>query len=251
MGLLIVPESFYLFVESVGIAPHQPHPTRLHGLGSFGDIPEHEHGFAQGGGFFLQAAAIGEHQEGLLQDIDQGGVVQGGHQVDVGQATEYGFGGALYVRVGMHGIEQARLGMGQGEGAQGLEDGLQGLAEVFPTMKGDEHQPLVGLERGDVRPGQHGAAGHLEQGVDHGVAHHMDLGWGNALPEQRFPRRIGGGEVPLGQHARQAAIGLFGEGGAKVAAAQARLHMAEGNALVVGGEGRAEHGAGIALGQHG
>ena len=48
------------------------HRASIDCFGSFGGVAHHQHGLAQPGGFFLNAAAVGEHQRALLHQEDKG-----------------------------------------------------------------------------------------------------------------------------------------------------------------------------------
>ena len=59
-----------------------------------------------------------------------------------------------------------------------------------------------------------------------------------------------GSEVEAGELGEQSAIGFLGEGVQQVVGAQARLHMANGNLLVEGGQAGRKGGGGVPLHQH-
>ena len=58
------------------------------GCGAFGFGAENQDGLAEGGGFFLDAAGIGDDQLGAAHEVHERDVGQGIEQRDVGDAGE-------------------------------------------------------------------------------------------------------------------------------------------------------------------
>ena len=69
------------------IMPHQLNGARIDGFGAFGFLADDENGLAEGGSFFLDTARIGDDEVGGAQQIDEGDVVEGLNELDVGLAA--------------------------------------------------------------------------------------------------------------------------------------------------------------------
>ena len=59
------------FYNQIVIGADQLHRTGINCLRSFGGVAHHQHGFAESGGFLLNATAVGEHQCALLHQEDK------------------------------------------------------------------------------------------------------------------------------------------------------------------------------------
>ncbi len=220
------------------------------GFGPFGFLAHDEDGFAERGGFFLNAAGVGEDEVAAAHEVDEGDVFLGRDEVDVGESGEELVDGVLDVGVGVDRVDNFDV-RASGEGMERLADAEEALAEAFAAVAGDEDH----LAGGDGRVGKRrcGDAAvfeggfNVEQGVDAGVAGDGDLGIGDGFGSKIGGGHFGGREVEGGEAGGEDAIHFLGEGLGHVAGAESGFDVADGDALVEGGEGAAEGGGGIAL----
>ena len=137
------------------------------------------------------------------------------------------------------------------------QNALEAVAEVFPPVPGHADQPFVGVDEaellGEARlqgraalDFRHG----LPQGVDDGVAGHVDLRPGDAFAHQVGPGGGRGGQVQRREPADQAAVHLLGPRGLEIAGAQARLDMGDLGFRVKRGQAGGQGGGGVAVDEH-
>src|SRR5690606_17715317 len=88
--------------DAVGIGPNEARWARLDRLAPLGDIPHDQHGFTEAGRLFLNAARIREDQAGAHHEVDEGAVVGGPDQMDIGPSTEALHDWNPHLRIGMH-----------------------------------------------------------------------------------------------------------------------------------------------------
>ena len=108
--------------------------------------------------------------------MDEVGVTHGGGEDDLVAAHEFLDGGFFDGGIRVDGEDDAEVGVGLGEGAQGAQMGAHGVAEVFAAMGGEEnHFATTDLvaERVDFGSGLGGGEG-LEESVDDGVTGDVD-----------------------------------------------------------------------------
>ncbi|MNG93490.1 hypothetical protein D3C79_524590 [compost metagenome] len=125
---------------------------------------------------------------------------------------------------------------------QRLADALEAVAEVFPTVAGDQHHAAVLIEElellfelgFELRALQ--LAHHFQQRIDHRVARGVDVRAGDAFLEQVVTRVRGRCEVQRGDRASQATVAFFGPRRIQVVGAQAGFDVGNRDLLVVGRE---------------
>jgi hypothetical protein len=128
---------------------------------------------------------------------------------------------------------------GGGELAHGGKDLAQRRAEALAAVRRDQHlvaRRLFRQPRGDPL-----------QGVHHGVAGEEDAAGRHALGPQQLRGQGGGREAELGHQIDDAPVRLLRKRPREVAGPQARLHVADGNPPVEGGEGAGHRRRGVAL----
>ena len=227
--------------------------ARLHGFGPFRGIAHDEHGLAEMGRLFLNAAGIGEQQAGAVHGPDEGFVGQWFDEVHVfapGQQACHGF---AHVGVEVNGIDEFAAGEALSEARDGATDGLETAAEIFAAMPGDEHhQPVIGeprcrkIGRQSRRARAH-TRHHEIKSVNDGVARNPYTVFFNALGKQVVTGPGRRREMEIGEAGNHLAVCLFGPGGEAVPGAQARLDMGDPHTGVERGEGRGKGGGGVAL----
>lgn len=169
--------------EVVGALADEACDTGLDAFGAFGVFAQDEDGFAEGGGFFLDAARVGDEEPGVGEEMDEVGVAHGGGEDDLVATHEFLDGGFFDGGVGVDGEDDAEVGVRLGEAAQGAQVSAHGIAEVFSAMGGEEDEftaPDLVTEGADFAAGL-GAGEGLEKGVHDGVAGDMDAVSGNAF----------------------------------------------------------------------
>ncbi len=270
----------HFFHNEVSVGADQLHCAGGDGLGTFSGVAHHQHGLAQAGGFFLDAATVGEHQRALLHEIDKGEVLQRFNEEDVGilfgipgdgRFAEDLLDGLAHVGVEVHGIDKLYFGIFLRQGFDGVADVKKSFAKVLPAVAGDEYQLVpVGQWRHEIVDDRCGEPalqqvlldGSLQasfaldladnpmEGVDHGVAGDGDARRVDALPDQVFPAEGRGREVPAGDAAGDLPVYLFGPGAVDVVGAEPCFDVADGDLLVEGGQGGSHGGGGVAVDQY-
>ena len=193
--------------------------------GSLGVVTQGQAGHAEGGGFFLDAARIGEHHLGVglqgekieVADWVDNPEVSGGVD-DRLQAKR--LDASLGARV--HGEQNRQIFTRRGENAQHPLTGLW-VIDVFGAMDGGEDvaafdQTLSG--NGTRRPRGVKVA---EERINHGIADPMDLVGGDSLPQQVVVGIGGWGQEQVADLVGEDPIHLFGH--PHVATAQAGFEM--------------------------
>ena len=105
------------------VGAHEVDGTALEGFGTFGGVAHHEDGLAQAGGFFLDAAAVGEDDGGFLHQIDELQVLEGLDEEEVLSLTpalsqgegvhsrKHLMDGLAHVGVEVHRIDEIHVGV--------------------------------------------------------------------------------------------------------------------------------------------
>ncbi len=247
VGLGVAEELGSFGDDDAGVGTDQLGGACHDGFGAFGGLAQDQDGFAEAGGFFLDAAGVGEEQGGPLHGSDELGVVERLGQEDAGMATQGGGEGVPYGGVAVEGEEQGCVGELFEDLEEAGGDVGEGFAPVFPTVDGGEDDAVfVPIEAGDGAVGF--AIGDGEEGIDDGVAGHVDAFF-EARSLEVFDREGRGGEVELGQLGDETAVGFFGVGVEEFVGPQSGFDVADGDLLVEGGQGGGEGGRGVALGE--
>ncbi|MNO70130.1 hypothetical protein D3C76_610020 [compost metagenome] len=144
--------------------------------------------------------------------------------MDVGDADQQAVDGFAHIRIEVDRVDDINLGVLLGNFHQGLADALETVAEVFPAVTGHEDDLAV---QAQVREGFGSfclegrifvqAGDYVQQCIDNGISGHDDGFRRDAFAQQIVTRRIGRGEVEVGQGTGQLAVGLFRPGRVEVA----------------------------------
>jgi hypothetical protein len=106
---------------------------------------------------------------------------------------------------------------------------FQPLAEILPPVARDENHTRVAGKEIERPLEPVGSRAHLldlhQQRVDDRVAHHVNRLLGHILRAESGAAPFGRREMPIGERGRQAPVHLLGEGGKRVAGAQAGLDV--------------------------
>ena len=214
-----------------GIGADELDGAGVDAFGAFGGVAHHEHGLAETGGFFLDAAGIGEHDAAGIHQGDEVAIVLGRDEPDVVVVAELLVDRSLDVGVEVHRIDEAVIREATGEGAQRGADLIEAAAEVFAAVAGDQHVgmrlPIVAEQRaemilnGGLDVGLLLALDFHMQGVDYGVAGDDDAGVVDTFVEQVLSTEGCGWEGEGHDAAGEFAIGFFGVGRPDVPGAQA------------------------------
>jgi hypothetical protein len=219
------------------------------GLLAFGAVAHDEDGFAEGGSFFLDAAGIGEEDVGAAHEVDEGDVVEGFEEGDAGDAAEAAVDHFADVGVGVDGVDEFAVAAG-GEEEGGVADAVEAGAEAFAAVGGHDDEAFAWWGEGAFVAGEFAAFEFVadeEEGVDAGVAGHVDGLGGDVFVKEVAGGAGGGGEVESGEAGGEDAVEFFGERFGEAACAEAGLDVADGDVAVEGGEGGGEGGGSVAL----
>ena len=161
------------------------------GFGALGFLAKDEDGLAEGGSFFLDAAGIGDEQVGAAHEVDEGDVIEGWDEMDVGPVGEEAVDGVLDVWVGVNGVDNFDV-VARGEAVEGEADTLKTSAETLTAVGGDEDEAFGGVEEGPVNAAGKGPVGetiaNVEDGINARVTGNVGSFGGNA-----FAVEVGGG----------------------------------------------------------
>ena len=267
VGLQVVEKGADFADDEVVVGAHEVDGAALEGFGTFGGVAHHEDRLAQTGGLFLDAAAVGEDDGGLLHQIDELEVLEGLDEEEVavlGEVfAEHLVDGLAHVGIEVHRIDEIHVGIFLAEVFHCRDHRDETFAEVLAAVAGDQHQlasvvkagdvVACGLEDVDLLIGKGLVAleliDHHMEGVDDGVAGDEDPAL-RLLVEEVLLAEGRGGEVVGGNAAGDLAVHLLGPGAVDVVGAEAGLHVAHGNLLVERSEGSGGGGGGVAVDQH-
>ena len=235
------------------------------GFGAFGGVAHDEHGLAQAGGFFLDAAAVGEDDVAFLHQVDETQVFERFDEVHVAQVSEVGaedvVDGAAHVGVEVHGVDEVHFGVAFGQRLDGTAHREEAFAEVFAAVSGDEHEAASAREAADVVAcltevildvcaqacvGLY-APDYPMEGIDDGVARDPDVVCRDVFGQQVVAAQRRGGEVAGGQARGELAVHLLGPGAEDVVRAEAGLDVPDRDSGVEGGQGCGHAGRGVAM----
>src|SRR5215470_7522269 len=161
--------------------------------------------------------------------------------------------GALYLGIAMHRIDDLDVGVALDDVPQPLAELDERTTEALSPVRRHEEESAGRIDRGDdglVIVDVELLNGPLEC-IDNGIARDLDLLHGDTLVEEIAPSPLGGGEVPLGERGRHAAVQLLGERRIAPVRAETRLDVTDGDPRVEGGERGRESAGGVALDQYG
>lgn len=178
--LVVVEQGFGMADDGLGIGPHQPHSACGDGFGTFGGVSHHKHGLAKRWGFLLHPSRVGQDQVALVHEVHKGLVVQRCNQVHSGVIRQDAVYRFLHLGVQVHRVNDLHVSP-VGQRAQGLADVFKALPKVFAAVSGDEDGLFLGVY--ELEEGLHLQAfslvfahlpRHVEQGINDGIARHMN-----------------------------------------------------------------------------
>ena len=235
------------------------------GLGAFGGVAHDEHGLVQAGGFFLDAAAVGEDDVAFLHQVDETQVFERFDEVHVAQVSEVGtedvVDGLSYVGVEVHGVDEVYFRVAFCQRLDGPAHREEAGAEVLAAVPGDEHEAASARQASDVVAcltevildvcaqacvGLY-APDYPVEGVDDRVARHPDALVWHVLGHEVFAAQWCGGEVVGREACGELAVHLLGPGAEDVVRAEAGLDVPDRDSGVEGGHGCGHAGRGVAM----
>ena len=243
-----------------GVGAGQGVAAFFNGDRALGVLAHGDAGHAQGGGFFLQAAAVGQHQGGVFPQVQERHIGLRAEQGDAGpevdvEAVDVGAGARVHRehqrQVGRHLAQHAGHAL-QGCGAVDIAGAVQGNDPIagVPALVGVAFEPLLVHQLELV--------GLVQHVVDHHMADVEDRCHVLAFAPQVIAGAGLGDEEPVADRVGDEAVDFFGH--AHVAAAQASLYMGDRDAGFLGhdgaGQGRVDiadyqAGGGLGLGAEG
>lgn len=268
VGFRVVEEGGDFADDAVVVGADEAHCACREGFGTLGGVAHHEHGFAQPWGFFLDAAAVGEDEGGLLHEADERQVFEGLDEVHVAEAgkvvAEHFVDGPPHVGVEVHGVDEVDFGIALCEVFDGAAHGEEAVAEVFAAVSGDEHEAAAVAKAVEVVAGgakfvgEGGGEGCIVfdfvdypiEGVDDGVAGDGDAGVVDVFAQEVFAAERSGREMVGGDASGDLAVHLFGPGAVDVVGAQPCFDVAHGDLPIECGEGGGGAGGSVAMHEH-
>ncbi len=232
--------------DPVDIGAHDLRDTGRDRLGPLGHLAHDQHRLAQRGRFFLDTAAIGQHEMRRLHQRDHLHVIDGRNEVDRRGAAESFLNHALDLRVEVDGVDDLRIAALCNH-ADRVANPRETVAKTLAPMAGDEHQFLsrvkLEIERGKLIASQ--AVCNMQQRINAGIAGHFDLpcrvtlGW--TFGAQILHRRAGGCPQQIRHRIDGNAVIFLRPRTLDIVAAQSCLNMADGDAGIECGK-RGGHG---------
>ena len=157
VGRRVVDKTGYFVDNLIEVGADEFHGAGGKGFGALCGVAHHEYGFAQSGGFFLNASAVGEHYRGFFHKIDERQVfkrLDEEHIAEVAKVVaEHFVYRPAYVGVEVHRIYEVNIGIFLREMLDGAAHGDEAVAEVLAAVSGDEHELLSAGETGYVVAG--------------------------------------------------------------------------------------------------
>lgn len=268
VGFGVVDEGGDFADDAVVVGADEADGAGGEGFGAFGGVAHHEDGLAEAGGFFLNAAAVGEDDGGFFHEEDERQVFEGLDEVHVAEVVEafaeHFVDGAAHVGIEVHRVDEVDVGIFLCQALDGAAHADEAVAEVFAAVAGDEHEASavfqpVGVVAAAEEFGSEffseacvvpDFVDHPVEGVDDGVAGDGDGAVGDVFFEQVFAAEGGGREVVGGDASRQLAVHLFGPRAVDVVGAESCFDVSDGYLPVECGEGCGGAGGGVAVDEH-
>lgn len=130
-------------LDPVCIGSHDFDQAGGQGLGSFGDLAQHEDGHPEARRLLLYTAAVGEHQERVRQGQGEGPVVEWLHDANVFPAAQR-FQRRAHSRVGMRREDDGDVWMRPGDGSDGAGDATEGDTPRLASVHGHQYERATG-----------------------------------------------------------------------------------------------------------
>ena len=192
---------------------------------------------------------------GALHQAHERQVIQGLDQVHIGQVAQMLRHRPKNIGVQMHRVNDLDIAALR-QLTQGFTDIEEAVAEIFPTMPGDQQDLAVGLQEGKllVQTGtQFGilfdALRSQLQGIDHRVASDKRAPL-QAFAQQVATRFVGRGKQHVGTQIDAATVHLFRPWAVDITGTQPGFHMAHRDAAMEGTHRRDHGGRCVAMHQH-
>jgi hypothetical protein len=206
--------------------------------------------------FFLNATGIGNEQPGVLEQVNEVGVVEGFDEMKTivacgSPTTQFGFGGGAHVGIGMNGEDGGDIVVLADKVAQSAQVLAHDPAKAFAAVSGENDELLAGgeLQKFGGSGRRFGVFQDELQGIDDRIACDENAGFGNAFGEQGGSVSRGGCEVVRHDLGNEAAVHLLRKRAERVAGTQACLDVADRNAMVKSRKRSREGGSGVTLDQ--
>ena len=138
------------------IGAYEMDGTALESLRTFGGVAHDEDGFSQAGGFFLDAAGVGEDDGGFLHQVDELEVLQGFDEEEVGAReiiAKHLVDGLAHIRVEVHGVDEVHIGIFLAEVLHSCDHADEAVAEVLSSVAGDQDEFFSVVKAGYVVTG--------------------------------------------------------------------------------------------------
>jgi len=216
------------------------------GDGPFGIFPESEAGDAEGGGFLLDAARIGEDESGFAEKAEKIEIADGRDEAELGVML-YARLRQMLLGAGMHGKNDGHFRSDGVDGAKQLSEFFGGVdvrrameckdAEAAPTSAIFEAE--VGADGGFLGCGQE-----MAEGIDHHIADKMDGFARAAFFEELGDGLFFGDEEIVGDSIGEDSVDFFGHGA--IEAAETGFDVGDGDAEFDGGERNGDGGIDVA-----
>ena len=255
-GRRVVQQPVDLVQDMLSVRAYQQSCAGRDGFRAFRAGSCDKHRLAQGRGFFLYTARVGQHQRAVHEQIDKGRVIQRLQQKDVGKVRQQPPYRLLHMGIAVYRVHDLHV-ITTRYGRDGLAAGLAAVTEIFPAVPGDQHQSFVSIQERKAlfhlrtqRIILAQALFHGQKRIDHRIARHMDALRPDAFIQQVVARLWRRGKMHIRQRSCEATVHFLRPGGVLVPCTQPRFHMAYGQACVVGGQSRAQGSGGIPVHQH-
>jgi hypothetical protein len=213
---------------------------------AFGILAQGEAGDAEGGGFFLDAAGVGQDEFGFAQEAKKIEIANGWNEPELGVVADAAFG---------HTVLSARMDRKNDRhfGRDGV-DGTEKLAELFggvnigramESQDGEAVPARAILQSKFIADsGLLGDGQEVAQGIDHYVADHEDAASGPAFFQEVRDSVFFRNEEVVSESVGQDAVNFFGHGAVK--AAEAGFDVGNADAKFRGGERNGDSGIDVA-----
>jgi hypothetical protein len=213
----------------------------LCGLRALGGLAQNEHGNTERRRFFLDAARVRKDQVGATHKREKRDVAQGRQQLDARVVTEQAGNRFSDIGVGMDWESHDYIGVPLGDDADRTANFLEVAAPTFAPVRGHKEQAAsfkIGLvEAASVQHRRVRGAEQVQR-IDDGISgNRAPLGI-EAVPQQVRLRLRSGRQQDRRNRVDHLPVGLFRKRIGKVAAAQPRLDMRDGDPRIEARERR-------------
>ena len=216
------------------------------GDGALGVFAESETGDAEGGGFFLDAAGIGEDQRGFAEQAEKIEIAHGRDQLELGMSFDAGLRKAL-LGARMNGKDYRNLSGDGVNRAEQFGEFFRGI-NVRRTMESEdaEAEPVGTVLQRQIFADRRFLCDRkkMAERIDHDIANEIDGLAGAAFFEEVLDSVFFGDEKIVGQGVGEDAVDFFGHGTVKTA--EAGFDVGYRNAKFYGGQRDGDGGVDVA-----